>query len=222
MGHDLGMASAGEYANRERAELCDLLLAVGPDAPTLCEGWTTKDLAAHLIVREGRPDAAPGILIKPLAGYTQKVTNAVLEREWTDLVDTIRSGPPTLSMFSIPGMNGLGNLFEYVVHHEDVLRAQAGWTPRYIDSGESDLLWNRLCKARKMLFRSVKGGVILVRTDLAGSGTQAMNGSGDDPVTLTGTALDLTLLAYGRKAVNVEVGGSESAQRAFAAASLGI
>lgn len=222
MRHDLDMTSASEYANRERAELCDLFLSVGPDAPTLCEGWTTRDLAAHLIVREGRLDAAPGIVLKPLAGYTQKVTNSVLARDWEEIVNTIRSGPPTLSPFSIPGMNGLANLFEYLVHHEDVIRAQDGWTPRYLDSGESDVVWERLCKARKLLFRSVKGGVILVRTDLAGSGTQAMSGAGSDPVTLTGTALDLTLLAYGRKAVNVEIGGSPAAQQAFAEASLGI
>jgi hypothetical protein len=37
---------------RERLELCDLLLELGPDAPTLCEGWTTADLAAHLVLRE--------------------------------------------------------------------------------------------------------------------------------------------------------------------------
>src|SRR5882762_622635 len=36
----------------ERRELCDLFLELGPDAPTLCEGWTTLDLAAHLVLRE--------------------------------------------------------------------------------------------------------------------------------------------------------------------------
>ena len=46
-------------ARAERAALCDLFLEVGPDAPTLCGAWTTRDLAAHLVVRERRPDAAP-------------------------------------------------------------------------------------------------------------------------------------------------------------------
>src|SRR5262249_52743320 len=36
----------------ERAELCDLLDELGPDAPTLLDGWTTRDLAAHLVLRE--------------------------------------------------------------------------------------------------------------------------------------------------------------------------
>ncbi|MCW2608081.1 MAG: hypothetical protein JWO60_2774, partial [Frankiales bacterium] len=42
-------------AAAERAALLDLLAASGPDAPTLCPGWTTHDLAAHLVVRERQP-----------------------------------------------------------------------------------------------------------------------------------------------------------------------
>ena len=33
------------YAQIERQELCDLFESVGPDHPTLCEGWTAADLA---------------------------------------------------------------------------------------------------------------------------------------------------------------------------------
>ncbi|MET9971520.1 TIGR03085 family protein, partial [Streptomyces sp. NPDC006356] len=33
------------FAKRERLLMADLLEAEGPDAPTLCEGWTTRDLA---------------------------------------------------------------------------------------------------------------------------------------------------------------------------------
>ena len=99
--------------------------------------------------------------------------------------------------------------------------AQPEWQSRTLPVGESDLLWERLKKARKMLFRSVKGGVILVRTDESHTGTDAMIGGGNDPVTLTGTALDLTLLAYGRNAVNVEIGGSDAARATFEATSLG-
>ena len=48
------------YSREERRALCELLDETGPDAPTLCEGWTTGDLAAHLVLRERRPDAAAG------------------------------------------------------------------------------------------------------------------------------------------------------------------
>nr|BFE88977.1 hypothetical protein GCM10020093_115780 [Planobispora longispora] len=53
------------YARAERAALSDLFARLGPDAPTLCEGWTTFDLAAHLVLRERRLDAAPGIALSP-------------------------------------------------------------------------------------------------------------------------------------------------------------
>jgi len=57
-------------AQRERQALCDRFDEVGPDEPTLSGEWTTRDLAAHLIVRERRPDAAGGILIGAIAGVT--------------------------------------------------------------------------------------------------------------------------------------------------------
>src|SRR5258708_22606003 len=61
------------YASDERAALCALLKETGPDAPTLCEGWRTNDLAAHLVLRERRPDAAAGLMGGPLAGHTRRV-----------------------------------------------------------------------------------------------------------------------------------------------------
>lgn len=82
-------------AQRERAALVDTMREVGPDAPTLCEGWTTRDLAAHLVIREYRPDAAPGILIPFFASHTAKVQNQVSERnEWDELVGKVAAGPP--------------------------------------------------------------------------------------------------------------------------------
>src|SRR4051794_6035530 len=33
-------------AHSERTQLCALAQQLGPDAPTLCEGWTVRDLAA--------------------------------------------------------------------------------------------------------------------------------------------------------------------------------
>ena len=73
-------------AARERAALVTTMRAVGPDAPTLCGEWTTRDLAAHLVLRERRPDAAPGILVPALAGYTA--------RKQQHLTDTTRLARP--------------------------------------------------------------------------------------------------------------------------------
>ena len=114
---------------RERAELCDLLIALGPDAPTLCEGWTTAHLAAHLVVRERDPRAAPGILGLggPFERLTDRLMAAQMRRPYADLVAVIRR--PPWGPLSIPAVRAAASLVEYTVHHEDVRRAN-GSSPR--------------------------------------------------------------------------------------------
>src|SRR3954468_1320770 len=114
----------------ERQALSSLLQDLGPDAPTLCEGWTTRDLAAHLVVREHRPDAAPGILVPALAGYTQKVQDRYAAKPWAALVEQVRNGPSKFWPTAIGPLDELTNTAEFLVHHEDVRRAQPGWAPR--------------------------------------------------------------------------------------------
>lgn len=218
--------SATEHARRERQELAELLLDVGPDAPTLCEGWTTRDLAAHLVVRESRPDAALGIAIRPLAGWTDRVTHATATRSYAELVRAVRTGPPLLSVFSLPGADGLGNLIEYVIHHEDVLRAQPDWRPRTVPEDLSDELWGRLTQMSRLLYRRVPVGVRLARTD--GHRQVYVVRKGEPMVTLTGSAVDLLLRSYGRTdrdgvpVVDVEVTGPDDAIAAFTASRLSI
>ena len=119
-------------AQRERSALVDTLRIVGPDAPTLCAGWTTRDLAAHLVVRERRLDATPGISIPFLAGYTAKVQNQTARSSsWDDLVEMVASGPPVYSPFKL--LDSVANLGEMFIHHEDVRRAVDGWQPRVLD-----------------------------------------------------------------------------------------
>ena len=124
------------YAQDERAALAALLDETGPDGPTLCEGWQTRDLVAHLVLRERRPDAAAGVMGGPLAGYTARVQRQYLDRySYPELVALFRSGPPRLSPFAIPGADEAANTVEYFVHHEDVRRAAPGWTERALDAG---------------------------------------------------------------------------------------
>src|SRR5438067_1422161 len=47
----------------ERARLADLLDELGPDALTLLPPWTTRDIAAHLVLRERDPLAGPGLVL---------------------------------------------------------------------------------------------------------------------------------------------------------------
>jgi uncharacterized protein (TIGR03085 family) len=65
---------------RERDELCELFLELGPTAPTLCEGWDTLDLAAHLWIREHQPTAAAGILVPRFAERTERMQAKAADR----------------------------------------------------------------------------------------------------------------------------------------------
>jgi uncharacterized protein (TIGR03085 family) len=128
-------------AQQERGSLCDLLVDRGPDAPTLCEGWTTSDLAAHLVVRERRPDSGPGLVWPPLAGYTDKVRRSLKDRiPFEELVTMVRQGPPLL----LRPFDAAMNTVEYFIHLEDVRRAQVGWEPRQISLELADALWARV------------------------------------------------------------------------------
>src|ERR1700683_2006611 len=125
---------------------------LGPDAPTLCPGWTTRDLAAHLVVREGRPVAAVGILLPPLAGLTAQAQRSTAERPWPELVDLVRHGPPWWSVMRLgPGekINGI----EFFVHHEDVRRAGRGWQPRAADPRRAEALWAVLPRLARLCYR---------------------------------------------------------------------
>jgi uncharacterized protein (TIGR03085 family) len=207
------------YSRDERLALCALLDKTGPDAPTLCEGWTTGDLAAHLVLRERRPDAAAGVAGGPLTGYTARVQQRLKERiPFPDLVRMIRSGPPMLSVMALPGVDERVNAVEFFVHHEDVRRAADGWEPRALASGESDMLWGRLRMARFML-RKAPVGVELARDDV-GPATDNTNGASyritarnaTPAVTVVGSPAELTLWVMGRRAAaRVRMDGIQAA-----------
>jgi uncharacterized protein (TIGR03085 family) len=193
------------YARDERAALCTLLDETGPDAPTLCEGWQTRDLAAHLVLRERRPDAAAGVIGGPFAGHARRVQQTLASRTpYPRLVQQIRTGPPVLSFFGIPGMDERANLVEYFVHHEDVRRAADGWHQRDVSPGLTEALWHRLPSAH-FLFRRAPVGIELVRDDLqANSGRRRVRitAKARTPVvTVTGHPAELTLWALGRTTV---------------------
>ena len=202
------------YSREERLALCALLEATGPDAPTLCEGWTTGDLAAHLVLREHRPDAAAGVLGGPLAGYTARVQQRIKERTpFPDLVRTVRSGPPLLSVLALPGVDERLNLVEFFVHHEDIRRAVPDWQPRKISGGVSDALWHHLRMARFML-RKAPVGVELARDDLDGD-RQAYRITAKNAtpvVTVIGGPAELTMWVLGRTdAARVRLDGTDAA-----------
>ncbi len=184
------------YAQQERAALADALDAAGPDAPTLCEGWDTRDLAAHLVIRERRPDASPGIVFPPLADHMERVR--VSTRDGTDygeLVRLFRTGPPLWSPIRLSFLDSATNTVEYFVHLEDVRRAGPAWEPRELADGLSDFLWGRLKRGAQLLMRKAPADVVLRSPD--GRSATVKTG-GESTVTLTGHPAELTLVAFGR------------------------
>jgi len=185
---------SADLAQAERAALCDLLLEVGPDAPTLCAGWTTTDLAAHLMVRDRRPDVGPGLILSgPFARHTARVTRRAAERvPFEHLVTRIRSGPP----WPIRLVDGPVNLVEYFVHLEDVRRAVDGWAPRSGLDDLQDALWPFQKSGTKLRTRRVQDvGLSIARP----GGQPVAVRSGSRQVTATGDPGELALFFFGRR-----------------------
>jgi uncharacterized protein (TIGR03085 family) len=201
------------YAQDERAALAALLDETGPDAPTLCEGWQTRDLVAHLVLRERRPDAALGVMGGPLAPYTARLQRQYLDRHtYPALIAMFSAGPPGLSLFAIPGADEAANTVEYFVHHEDVRRAAPGWAERELPDGLAAALWKRLSGARLFL-RGAPTGVTLRWLDGPGrSGNTVVAKQAEPMVTVTGSPAELTMWSMGRvSAAHVTFDGTDEA-----------
>ncbi len=179
-------------ASRERAHLCDLFDAVGPDAPTLCEGWDTRDLAAHLHLRETSP-LAVGILLKPLSGAMERRQREMASGDWATLVDRVRT-PPWWSPSSVSSIDAKLNAAEYFVHHEDVRRAQPDWQPRELSERDEKALWSILSAMGKQLYGKAPVPVVLRRPD----GAELVIKPGHPAVVLTAPVGELVMHAYGR------------------------
>lgn len=196
-------------AQRERAALVETMRAVGPDAPTLCEGWTTRDLAAHLVIREYRPDAAPGILIPFFASHTAKVQNEVAGRnDWDELVDKVASGPPVYSL--LKPLDAVANVAEMFIHHEDVRRAQPAWEPRVLERALASSLRRTLPLMARLTLAKVPARVAL-RTPEGKTVLTAGSPKSQGPaVVVTGAPEELLLFSVGRQA-RVEFDGDAAA-----------
>ncbi|MGD0875096.1 MAG: TIGR03085 family metal-binding protein [Acidimicrobiales bacterium] len=186
---------SSHLARTERARLCDVLTESGEVAPTLCEGWLTRDLVAHLFVRERRPVAMPGILLGgPLGQLTNRSMASALHRfGYAGLVAKVRSGPPLLWR----PFDEFVNLVEFFVHTEDVRRASPNFEPRS-DAQLDAALWSALGRMSRLLAHRVRGaGLDLERPD----GARIVARRAQPRAVLGGGAQELVLFLYGRKQV---------------------
>jgi uncharacterized protein (TIGR03085 family) len=204
------------WAVHERAALVDALIELGPDAPTLCDGWQTKDMAAHVYVRERRPDAALGVLpLGPLSAYTDRVMASALRTlGYEEIVRRIRQVPAHLRIGSL---DALINTVEYFVHTEDVRRPN-GLPARDLPEDFEQTIWRRLSKQARLSFRRVDAQLKLVPT----VGDPVEFGKGE-PLEIHGRPSELMLLAFNRKdAAKVDLIGSTRAVEKLHSATLGL
>ncbi|WP_434621337.1 TIGR03085 family metal-binding protein [Arthrobacter sp. A5] len=187
------------FVDPSREVLAETLLAAGPDAATLCAGWRTQDLAAHLYLRERNARVGLGLLIKAFSKASDKATAALAGKSGTPeayakLVADFRAGPPPLSPLRIKALDESSNLIEYFVHTEDVRRATDRWAPRALDDEYSDALWDELIKRAAILYRGVDLGIVLVRP----SGPRHVAKRAPVSVAILGEPGELLMHAHGR------------------------
>src|SRR6478672_448415 len=142
---------------QERAELCVLFDELGPSAPTLLEGWTTHDVAAHLVLRERDLVAAPCLVLPgPFERFAEGRRVRLANRhDFAWLVARIRSGPPP-GFFRIGWVRSFPSLNEFFVHHEDLRRAN-GFEPRILSSDLEGALWDNVRRSSRFLSRRLDG-----------------------------------------------------------------
>jgi uncharacterized protein (TIGR03085 family) len=204
-------------ARRERAALVATFREVGPRAPTLCEGWNTTDLAAHLVVRERRLDATLGIVVPFLSDYTARVQDKTASSTgWDALLDLVASGPPIYSPFKL--LDPVANLGEMFIHHEDVRRAADGWEPRVLDETIATPLRRQLGLMSRMMLSKLPAQIVLQTP----AGDRIARVGRGDAVTITGEPQELLLFVAGRDAVRVDFDGDAHTVAAVRAAPRGL
>lgn len=198
------------FADTERKKLAQLFAEVGPDAPTLCEGWAARDLAAHLYVRENDPLSAAGMMVGPLEGRLDNAMEKQKSRDYAELVRDWSAGPAKLNPMRL--MDPLVNGIEHFVHHEDLRRGDGVARPREFDAETTEMLLGRLKQMAPMLLRGSDKPVILTPTGgvpIVVGDKRGVAERGDDVVRVSGAPGELLLWAFGRDVVEVTIEGDE-------------
>lgn len=195
---------------QERRELCDLFDELGPSVPTLLDGWTCHDLAAHLVLREHDFVAGPCMVLPgPFERFAERRRAALAARsDFAGLVARIRSGPP-VGFFRIPWVREMANLNECFVHQEDVRRAN-GLGVRVLAPALDAGLWRNVRRGGRFLSRRLRGCGLEV--SWAGGVERVMVRPGAPSALLSGPPGELLLYLFGRQgAAQVEVSGPSEA-----------
>jgi uncharacterized protein (TIGR03083 family) len=186
---------AGE--RRQLADVLEGLTETQLSEPSLCDGWTIKDTAAHLTTTFHT--SMPKFMVQMLmsGGFNNANRKAAIReashRSISDIVEELRANAE--HRFTPPGMGPEAPLADIVMHGQDIRRPLA--IERDIPEGEARVILDLLV-SKKGKFAWPRGGVSGLRfeaTDMEWS-------SGSGPV-VSGTA-EALLMAIGGRAVAVE------------------
>jgi uncharacterized protein (TIGR03083 family) len=197
-GGDL-VAIAGEYN-----ALADLLESAGVDvwnAPSLCEGWRTREVVAHMTMPVRYPGPAFMAELEAAGGDFTLLSNTVAARDGAlpvaELVADLRSD--VLHAWQPPGGGMAGALTHCVIHELDVVEAVP--LERSVPAARITRVLGLVAAAdAPNTFGVDLDGVELRADDLAWS-----VGSG---ATVTGPAQALALVACGRRLPPGRLGGA--------------
>ena len=118
------------HTHQERLALADTLRTLTPEQwehPSLCEGWTVKDVAAHIIT--GHPQTGVGTMVGLLARNIGRGYNTMIYRE-TKRVSARMTPDDVLAdfeRFATSRCKALTTttvepLVDAIVHHQDIIR----------------------------------------------------------------------------------------------------
>ena len=195
---------------QERLELCGLLDELGPTVPTLLEGWTAHDLAAHIVLRERDLIAGPCLVLPgPFEQFAERRRARLAQsNDFACLVGRIRSGPP-IGFFRIRWVRALANLNEFFVHHEDLRRAN-GQGPRSLTPAMDAALWRNVRRGSGYLSRRLHGSGLEI--EWAGTSERVTVRPGEPTARISGPPGEILLYVFGREAAaQIEVSGPPQA-----------
>lgn len=190
-----------EMARSERAELADFLETLAPhqwDHPTLCAGWSVKDVISHVVSYEELG----------FVGLTSRFARGrIVRANQVGVEDYAALTPPQLVQFLrdhlqprglTAGFGGMIALLDATIHHQDIRRPLG--VPRRIPA-------DRLSRALELMPWNVRLGVPwrIRGLRLSASDLEWSCGSGPD---LTGPGEALLMAMAGRPDAVSELDGS--------------
>jgi uncharacterized protein (TIGR03083 family) len=200
---ELAAAVAGEYL-----ALADLLESAGPgvwDAPSLCEGWRTREVVAHMTMPLRLEGPAFMSELEAAGGDFTLLSNTVAARDAAlpeaTLIENLRS--ETLHAWQPPGGGPHGALTHCVIHGLDI--TEAAPLARRVPLDRVGAVLGALEDA---------GGAELFGVDLSGVRLQAddLDWSYGSGTLTTGPAQVLALVLCGRRVPPGRLGGEAAAR----------